>query len=283
MAGSIAPNTTGTNQPDAYVLGRGIVYLAPLGANDVPGAYRDLGNCTAFTVGQETEVLTHKSSRSGLKVTDKKVTLSQEIQVGFTLDQFIGENLGLFLSGTLTTHTNPAVAGVAEQVAKYTSVELGKWYDLTDGSGNRVYGIDAGDLVLEKDDTSDVLLVLNTDYELDAEFGRFRLLPTASNITAGDDVNVTITADANAPVVNEIRALQSASTQYALKFIGENPADGDKKYEIEVHKVTLTPDGEANFIGDEFATMSFTGVAEESTNPAVANSPFITVREHAES
>jgi hypothetical protein len=285
MAGSIAPNLLGTNDADSLLLGRGVLYLAELGANDsyATANWRDVGNVTAFQVNQTTEELKHQSSRSGLKVTDKKIVLSQEIGFSITMDHFNAQNFALLLSATRAVHTNPAIAGVAEQVARYTDVVLGDWYDLVDATGNRAYGVDAADLLLEKNDAVDVALVLGTDYELNLAFGMFRLLPTAVNIAAGDDVNVTITLDATAPVVNEIRALQDANQQFAVKFIGVNPADDNKEYEVVIHKTTLTPDGDTGLISDEFATMTFKGVAEESGYAAVADSPYLTVREHAES
>ena len=285
MAGSIAPNLLGTNDPDSLLLGRGRVYIAELGALDsyAAASWRDVGNSTAFVLNQTTEELKHQSSREGLKVTDKKIVLSQEIGFSLTLDHFNAQNFALLLSATRGVHVNPAIAGVVEQVAKYTSVVLGDWYELSDAAGNRIYGIDAADLLLEKDGAPDVTLVLGTDYELNLAFGMFRLLPTAVNIAAGDDVNVTVTADALAPAVNEIKGLQDANRQFAVKIIGVNPADDNKEYEVVVHKTTLTPDGDTPLIGDEFATMTFTGVAEESTYAAVAASPFVTVREHAES
>lgn len=285
MAGSFAPNLLGTNDPDALVLGKGVIYLAPLGALDSydVAKWRDVGNSTSFTVNRTTEELKHQSSRSGTKITDKKITLSEEIGFSITMDHFNAQNLALLMSALRTTHTNPAIAGVAEQVAKYTVVELGCWYDLTNASGSRIYGVDTADVLLEKDAAMDVALVDGTDYELDLVWGRFRLLPTAVNVAAGDSVNVTITADAAAPVVNEIQALQDSNQQYAVRFIGVNPADDNKTYEITIHKTTLTPDGDTNFISDDWATMTFKGVAEESTYAAVSASPFLTIREHAES
>lgn len=285
MAGSIAPNLTGSNDPDALLLGRGVIYIAELGAADSynVASWRDLGNVTAFALNMTTEELKHQSSRSGLKVTDKKITLSQEIGFSFTLDHFNAQNLALALAATRSTHTNPAVAGVAEQVAKYTDVELGAWYDLTDADGDRIYDVETGDILLEKDAGMDVTLVEGTDYELDLVWGRFKLLSTAVNVAAGDEVNLTVTAEATASTPNEIRGLQDANQQFAVRFIGVNPADDNKEYEVVIHKTTLTPDGDISLIGDEFATMTFTGVCEESTYTKVSASPFVTIREHAQS
>lgn len=280
MAG---PNTTGKPNTDDYNLGRGCAFFAPLDAvTELPQAYRDLGNAPEFNITVETETLEHQSSRQGLKVTDKEVTISQKINLSFQLDEINHENLAEFFSGEKATHVNVAVAGFVQYaMIPDPTVELGKWYDIRDSAGDRAYDIEAGDFAAETSNGTPVPLVLNTDYELDLEMGRVFLLSTSSvvatAISGSEDINVTLTAEVTAKDVNEVRALTKTSVSGALKFIAENPADNDKQTEFQFHKVSLKADGDFALIGDEFTVMGFTAIAE-TNETASPDSPTLTIR-----
>jgi hypothetical protein len=283
------PNTTGLANPDDYSLGRGVVYVAELDANDRPSAWRDLGNCSEFNVSLETETLEHKSSRSGLAVVDKEVVLSQKMSISLKLDEINADNVALFFSGETGTFTNPAVAGFAEINQWIVNVVLGRWYDLTDATtagvptGTRLYGVTPASVVLEKDGAPDVLLVLNTDYTVDEKQGRVMFLSTAVNCAAGDEINLAYTADAGAPTpINEIKAQTQTNVQVAVKFIAENPANNDQETEYQFHKVTLKSDGDFPLVGEDWTTMGFSGVVE-SNETVDADSPYCTTRTHSES
>jgi hypothetical protein len=275
-----APNTTGTPNVDDYNLGRGIVYVSELTAG-LPGAWRDMGNAPEFNMNVETETLEHRSSRTGLAEIDKEVTISKKVSISFQLDEINAENLAEFLSGEKDSFVNPTVAGVAEQVAKFTNVELGKWYDLTTAAGVRAMDLLAANLTLEKDDAVDVALVLDTDYELDLEFGRVFLKSTAVNIAAGDDMNVTIapTAAADTPI-RRINALTQTERLVAIKFISDNPANNGKRVEYNFHKVSLKADGDFALIGDDWSKIGYSGVLQKNLL-ADADSPYLTIFEHA--
>lgn len=275
MAG---PNTLGTPLVSDYQLGRGILYAASINATTgKPGPYRDLGNCSDFQATITTETLQHKSSRTGTKVVDKEVVISQELKVSFKLDEINDENLALFYTGAKATHTNLAIAGVAEINQLYQSVELGRWYEIRNAAGSRAYDVDTTKLLLEKDAGSDVALVEGTDYTLDAQMGMFLLLSTAVNIAAGDNLNLTLTADATAAVVDEVRALTATSVVLALKFVGDNPANSGEKVEYQFHQVTVKSKGSQALIGDSFQEIEFEGSAESQSTYS-PNSPFLTIR-----
>lgn len=258
------PNTSGVPDTNDYLLGRGIVYASVL-VNGLPTSWRDLGNCPDFSLNVEKETLEHQSSRSGLKITDKEVVLSQSAGYSFQLDEINNENMALFFSGNKATHTNPAVAGVADIVLT-SSAELGFWYDLVDGTGERLYDVTAGNLTVEADPSgTPVTLVLDTDYELDAEMGRIRLKADAVNIADGDELGFDYTADAGATAaVDQVNALTQTSVTIALKFIGENPADNGSRYEVQIQKTAILAEGDFALISDDWTTMTFTGSAERN-------------------
>lgn len=277
-----APNTLGTPNVDDYVLGRGIVYIADLTAG-VPGPWRDLGNAPAFAVNNETETLEHKSSRSGLAVVDKEVTLSRKSAISFQLDEINAENLAEFFSGEKDSVTNPGVAGVAEQVAKYVNVELGRWYRLTTSAGVPIMDVPVANLTLEKDGAPDVALVENTDFVYDQAGGRFFLMSTAVNIAAGDSANITIAATAGAAAtIRKVNFLTQTERLVAICFQCENPANNGKKGWYYFWKVSLKSDGDYSLIADDWATLGFSG-ALQSNLVADPDSPYATFYEHANS
>jgi hypothetical protein len=280
----MAKNLTGLPNTGDYTLGRGIVYESGIvTSTEKPddNGWRDLGNAPEFNVSIETEKLEHKSSRAGLQVVDKEVILSQKMTINFSLDELNDENVASFLSGETAAHTNVAIAGFAnyEMVA---AVVLGRWYDIVNSSGERAYDIDTTDLALTETSGAPVALVENTDYTLDLKMGRIFLLSTATNIAAGEPMSVELTAEATAKPVEEVRGLTQGNIVRAIKFIGENPANSNKKCEYQFHKVTLASEGDLALIGDEYAVMAFSGTVEQSTL-ADADAPYVRIRDHADS
>ena len=87
-----------------YALGRGILSIAEWVGETPPseGDYEDVGNSPRFEVEVTEEKLEHFSSRSGLKVKDKIVTLETGYMLNFDLDEISVANLAKFLKGTLS-------------------------------------------------------------------------------------------------------------------------------------------------------------------------------------
>lgn len=280
MSGIFSPNALGTPDTAAYYLGRGKAYISEL-VNSVPsGGWRDIGNIPGFTLNNTSETLKHQSSREGTRVTDLEVVISQEVGIGFDLDEINAENVADWLSGEKSTHTNVAIAGFAEHTM-ITDVVKGRWYDIVDSTGARAYDIDSADLTVEKSGMPDTALVENTDYILNTVMGMIFFPTTSVTVVDGDEIDVTLAADAGASAVTEIRALTTTTRRVALKFICENPADNDKQVEILFHQVALKADGDFALIGDEFAKMSFTATVEKNET-ADADAPYVRIRTFAQ-
>ncbi len=91
--------------PGNYLLGRGKVY-AQAEFSNTPTGWRDLGNCSAFTLTQESEKKEHQSFLTGIKTIDLEVPISTKVSVAFTLDEVTNFlNLAQFLSGSLIGYT----------------------------------------------------------------------------------------------------------------------------------------------------------------------------------
>jgi hypothetical protein len=285
----MALNTTGKPNTLDYFLGRGILYLSEQDSDQLPsGGYRDLGNCPAFSMTVASEELLHQSSRSGLKVTDKRVTLSQDIQIAFSLDELSHDNYALFFTGLTSTVTNPAVAGVGTMMAPVEITDtavLGRWYPLLTsyaGAGTSTAFSATSVPKIRRTSGMAMDLVLNTDYEINHKAGMVFLLADAVNVAAGDTIAWYSAADATAPSDLELmQALKGSVKNYCLKFIAANPVNDDEMMEFEFHSVQVSADGDLNLISDEFSQASFTGAAQRNSNPNIDGT--LTIRSNARS
>lgn len=275
-------NSTGTTQTQDYNLGRGVIYIAALdGSTGLPGPYRDLGNAPSFSLNVSVEELIHQSSRAGLKTTDKKITISQSVGFSFVLEELSAENMALFFSGAATTATNPAVAGVAEYQASASLVK-GRWYPIYhQTTGVRAMNLtEVGDVTVihDKAGANDTLVNV-TDYTVDLKMGMVFLNTTGSTAVGGNTLHITLAADA-APVasVSQVRGATTSQVDYALKFVGVNPVDGDQQFEVELHSVQVSADGDFSLISEgDLTQMPFTGVAQQNASWLDSNSTTMTI------
>lgn len=271
-------NELGTPNTLDYVLGRGKAYFGlndpTTGLVDVNGL-RDLGNVTAFASSIEVETRDHKNSRDCLAQIDATFVLSQKVNLSFSIDEINFENLADFFSGSTSTHNNTHDVTHTDVVIT-TDVKLGRWYELRNAAGGRVYNLDATGCVytIEKDAGSDVLLVEGTDYEIDEQMGLVFFKTTATNIAAGDQAQWTISTGASTPQdLDQVRGLQRALVEGTLLFIWDNANNCGQKTEVRFHRAQLTGDGDLPMIGDEETVAAFSGVA--GINSLVdATSPF---------
>ena len=273
-------NLTGKAQPGDYLLGRGRILAAPILASGKPGAFRDLGNAPNFSVTISTENVEHQSSRAATRITDVDAVLSLKAELSFTLDEMNFQNVADFFLGTSTAaaYTNPAIAGYSAEVLT-DSVETGRWYNLENSAGLRPKDIDAGDLTVRRDPSgTPATLTLNTDYEVNTDLGLIFFV-VGGAVSDGDEIDVELAAKAGAAAsINRMNALVGGVTSYALKFISLDGVVSAKKQEWNFHSVALKPDGEVPLIGDEFATMDFTGVCAASET-AFASNPYFNVED----
>ncbi len=267
----------GRHNTDDYNLGRGKVYFAELDSNDLPTGYRDLGNATEFMISVEKEELDHFSTREGLKTVDKQVVVSQKVGLTLTLDEINFDNLAMFFSGSAVERDNEGDTGVTG-TANLTVTEQGRWYDLYDeatgvgasaeSQGNRIY--DIGDVTIEVTGGGSAM-VEDTDFEVDKELGRIFVID-GGNMDAGSyDVDIAVNSSATEKV-HVVKALANSGIVGALKFVQENPADGDKWTEYQFQSGAPDRRGDFSLIGDEWTTLPLSGAAE-SNSAADADTP----------
>lgn len=275
-------NTTGRRRTQDLTLGGGSLYIALLdtttGLEDDAG-FRDADNVTEFTLTIDIEELEHQSTEFGVRSTDKKIVLQRELTFGFTLDKISAQNLALWALGGTSTLVNPAVVGFSAQVVT-DSAELGRWYNIRDGSGNPVGDIETANVTIRRDPSgTPVTLVDGTDYLLDENHGRFFVL-TGGAVVQGDEIDVALAADAGAVAnLDLVEAFTSTSTQrYVIEFHQHDGCEGTVARYI-IHSCTIQPDGDAGLVAEEFQTLSFTGTGE-AESVATGSPRTLTIIDH---
>lgn len=268
MAGKKGINTDGTHSVDSYQLGRGILKAALLDANGKPKNYVDLGNVPELSATVESEKLDHYTSRGGLRKIDKSVVLEVTSNLSFSLEDITFDNLALFFSGGTDDYTNPAIAGVTdEQFVEDGDVVALTSYVLRTAAGEPIFGITATNaIVVESTNTTPVALVKDTDYTVTDITGEIFLNDTAtvqSIITAGDGLQVTLSADPAATAVDELNILSETEVNVALRFNLED-ADTGELVIYDFYNTTISADGDYNLIAEEWSTLPMSASIEES-------------------
>lgn len=284
-------NLTGAPSAADYVIGRGAIFVALLDANKAPKDWRHLGNTTALAVSNESETLDHFSSRSGIKQADLQLIVSNTCSISFSIDECNFDNLAMLLLGdaanasSAVPTSNASKLGMTD-VQQVTSASKGRWVDLKDSAGRRLYDVKQANLTVKTESVGTPGTAGSTipagEYTLDTKMGRIFLSTAGSAHTNGKMVFASYTADATAANIDQVRGYTQTQVVVALKFIQQNPSNNNKQTEYQFHSVTLKPTGDFSLISDDYTEMSFEGVAgkNETFSPA---SPVVTITDFATS
>lgn len=272
-------------------------------------AWRDIGNVTAFTLSYERETKDHTSYLLGAQTIDLSIAVSTKMNVSFTLDELSIQNLAMFLGGyTISSSAggsviNPAkinsdnAAFVGNENMFFTVPALATNYffdlwrdmELTFTSTSTVYRAydfeaEASQSITVRKNPTDrttadgTLLVEGTHYEIDRKAGLIKFL--TGSVVGGDTIQIKWAAGTSGlsgidTSLHYLTLLETSGKTVAVKFVQENANDEDKYAELTLHSVKLQPDGDFAGIGDDWATLSFTGVAQAiSENIPIGSSPY---------
>ena len=232
-----------------YMLGRGILYFAQFDDNGNQLGELDLGNCSSFALTLDTTKLAHYSARQGLRVKDKEVVTELNATGSFTMDEYSKENLCLALFGTTLQESQSTASVTDEAVTAYVD----RWVKLANRSVSSV---------VVTDSSGSTTYVENTDYRIDATTGRLFILSSGS-ITDGQDILVDYSAAAL--TYDSIRAFTKSSVEGFLRFVGNNQSGPN--YEAEIWKCSLSPNGDINFLAEEWGSIAMNlNIEKDETN-----------------
>ena len=237
-----------------YQVGKGVVYFDKFDEDGVKTGELDLGNDPTFSLNLNVEELEHFSSRKGLKEKDKIAVISASIEGKFTLDEINKENLQLAFMGNDITHLTQVGASVTNEsvtahVGKYSSFTYRK---ITDGS------------VTVTDSTGATTYNEDTDYEIDYDSGRIKIL---SDAAISDEESLLVDYTYGTISIPQINIAENTEIQGQLRFKGDCTLGYN--YEIILWKVKLSPSGDINFISEDWNKLEFNfkGMVDDVNHP----------------
>jgi len=102
-----------------------------------------------------------------------------------------------------------------------------------------------------------VRLVKGSDYIIDSNVGRIRILSPTVNMVGPFPSTVTVEGSALESIVTIIRGYTDTQIEGFMRFVSDNEVGTN--LEAKMWRVKLQPDGEVAMIGDDFSTLTFTG------------------------
>jgi hypothetical protein len=232
---------------EIYFSGQGKVYVATRDGSGNPGAFRDLGNIPALSLTLETDVLEHKESRTGSRLTDLRLVKDRKASVSMTLESFNVKNLQMLLYGTSQTG-----GGAVTNEASPSGLAVG---DIVALASPHVSAVTVNTY------TGGTAWVLDTDYSLDAVAGMITIL----SISKGTRIEVDYTAAAS----NIVPMFKDVMPERYLRFVGLNTANSNKVVTVELYRVAFDPANTFDLINDEIAQFELSGsVLYDSTRDA---------------
>ena len=251
---------TTAQESSNYLSGQGVLLLATKdGTTGEPNVgFRAVGNVSVLTIGNETTEFEHKESQSGVRAIDLTLVTEIKVNVTFTMESLISENLALTLKGLQTD----VAASTVTDVAGVAYHDL--WTPLEHISVSAFVLTNTGGIVT---------YVLDTDYELDAAAGAFRTLSTGT-ITDTQAVEW----DYSFAIQETVDALtQGANPVRWARFHGLNTADTDQPVIVDIYRLEITPLAELALINDEISQMAIEATALSDSTRATG-SKFFTIR-----
>lgn len=227
--------------PDSYYYsGQGRLGFGDRDPNT--GAYANItfvGNVTSLQIDLVNEKFEHKESMTGNRAIDLTVAKEKKPTFKFTAESLLKSLLAVGLYGTTAT----TAAGVVSNETH--TVELGKAIRLRHPN---VYSVVVTHV------TGPTVMVLNTDYYLDGEFGTIYPIDSAS-VTEGDDWEV----DYNYAAYDRVDAFMTGTPpEKYVCFEGLNTVNGDLRL-IEIPRAAFDPLTGLEFINDELGSGEFSG------------------------
>lgn len=88
-----------TSTTDLLQVGKGIAVFKPNGST----TFKDLGNCPQIELTPQFTTLDHFTSRTGVKLRDKRIITEQLMELKVVMEEYAAQNLAIMLAGTIDT------------------------------------------------------------------------------------------------------------------------------------------------------------------------------------
>jgi len=246
----LAPDNTN------LLLGAGQVFFD---RSDVDQGLVHLGNCTQFQVSFEDETREVINRMTASLGTYRKVTSKRTCRVNIVGQEFNPQNAALVTMGSL--------AALAQTSSSVTGEVLATAAQMIEGAYYQTAFRQISSVVLTQGTTT---LVEGTDYNItDATLGLIEIIEGGANLTAATQIDADYSYAADSSM--SIRGGDTGNIFGRLVFIGD-PAAGPAM-DVEVHNVSIEPEGGLDFIGDDFLewTLNCEALDDSANHP---NDPF---------
>jgi hypothetical protein len=244
-----------TPDPENLYLGAGHILFDRFNAEGNPTGYRHLGNCESLTKTPTIEKIQKKSSMDGTRSVLKEAVIGSEEEFTIVMSEFDMENLALASMGETEAYEQTAAPGLTDQsINGGEALTFDRWYEL----GKK----QVSDVTISQGATE---LTVDDDYEINLELGLVKILSTGD----GDEAVTTWDGDAAAVAGTIVKGLSQGKIEGKLKYFSATDQAAGPRFELDIHKINLTPDGDLPLIGEEFGTFTLKGKAQKDvTKPA---------------
>lgn len=235
-----------------YFAGRGRLYFRLTGATRV----EELGDTDDFTISMENERLERFSTQYGTRTKTDTRLLQQSATAQFTLMQNTARNMAMIFGAEKSFKTQAAATGTYT----HNSVATGDILDLG--------ALDVSIVSILGNNT--VTGAYTTDnYELDERAGLLKITSIPLNATGltGIDVKFLKSEITGSAGRLNVGLGSSPDLEGTLIFVGLDP-DNNPVEKITLHKVKLAPNGDVNFISDEYRSLPIIGDVIADTTQA---------------
>lgn len=241
---------------DNLLLGRGKVYLDRFDSGGNRTGERFIGNVDDFNVTFNPTKVTKRSSSEAAAGILKEVVTQLDVEFSMSCNEHTTENLALFMMGDEATFSQSSGGPVTDEAIN--GVQQGRYYQVGGASPKRSITT-----VVVTDDVPNPAFTLGTDYTVDAARGRIYIV-VGGGIADGTNLLVDYSHDAIS-ALKQVDIGKSTVIEAFLRWVGD-PAEGPTD-ELEIWKVSITPDGALALHGEDFGAFVLKGlVIDDSAN-----------------
>ena len=234
----MATAADGTN----LLLGKGKLYLDRLTALGVSTGERFVGACNSLGISVEVESKQAYSSAEASAPLLQEAIIRQTHIVAIAMSEYTADNLALFLLGTKSTLDE---TGSSSSDESHASVHQGTYVKLL----HRNVKTTSPAAVVKVGITTKTA---GTDYVMDCASGRVYIVPGGG---IAENATILVTYTWLTESLTKITAGAVGKIEAMIRFVGD-PTAGPA-LELEVWRVSLTPDGELGLISDDYGEFKF--------------------------